>query len=205
MQTTLVQKAIWAVLCAGASMLGQTAGNPEARSGNTVSFINEGVIHAPIEDVWRVFSTSDGYTALGVAKADVDLRIGGIITSRYSPDGVLGDEQSIRNRILAYEPGRMMAIQIDRPPKTFPFKEAWKHTWTVITLTNLGNEQTHLRVASLGYGTDEESLAMRKFFEAGNAWTLKALQDHFAHSAAMPDNGSAPDRQSPSPASVQAH
>ena len=71
------------------------------------SFVNEGVIAAPISEVWRVWSTSDGYKRLGVALAAVDLRVGGLIRSRYAADGVLGDEQTIENEILAYEPPRM--------------------------------------------------------------------------------------------------
>ena len=109
----------------------------------------------------------------------MNFRIGGLIRSHYSATGILGDEGTIENRILAYEPQRMIAIRIDRPPKSFPFKEAWKNTWTVITLTDLGNNRTHIRFASMGYGTDEESKAMRRFFEIGNAATLKTLQDHF--------------------------
>src|SRR4030095_13744249 len=97
----------------------------------------------------------------------------------YGASGFLGDEETIENRILAYEPQRMIAIRIERTPKSFPFKEAWKKTWTVITLTDLGNNRTHIRVASMGYGIDEESLAMRRFFESGNASTLKTLQTHF--------------------------
>ena len=146
---------------------------------NAPSFVNEALIPAPVAEVWRVWTTSDGYKTLGVAHADVDLRVGGLIRSRYRADGVLGDDETIENRILAYEPLRMIAIKIDKTPRTFPFKEAWKSTWTVVTLTDHGNSQTHIRVSSMGYGTDEESLAMRKFFEAGNAATLKTLAQHF--------------------------
>jgi uncharacterized protein YndB with AHSA1/START domain len=144
-----------------------------------VSFVNEGIVNAPIEDVWHVWSTSDGYRALGVALADVDLRIGGIIRSRYSPDGSLGDQQTIENEILAYEPPRMIAIRIHKTPADFPFKDAWKHTWTVVTLTPLDGSRTQVRAASLGYGTDQESQAMLRFFERGNDQTLKALASHF--------------------------
>jgi len=152
----------------------------QAPSGeSTPSFVNEGTIDAPVAAVWNVWTTGEGYKSLGVAQADVDLRIGGLIRSRYNASGVLGDEETIENRILAFEPQRMIAIRIDRPPKSFPFKEAWKKTWTVITLTDLGNNRTHIRNASMGYGTDEESMAMRKFFEAGNASTLETLQSHF--------------------------
>ena len=143
------------------------------------SFVNEGAVDAPIQSVWNVWASGDGYKALGAAKADVDLRLGGLIRSHYNPSGELGDEGTIVNRILAFEPQRMLAIRIDKTPKGFPFKEAWKQTWTVVTLADLGNGRTHVRVASMGFGTDEESVAMRRFFEVGNESTLKALQAHF--------------------------
>ena len=143
------------------------------------SFVNEGIVNAPVREVWRVWTTAEGFKALGVAKADIDFRVGGLIRSHYRADGVLGDEGTIQNRILAFEPPRMIAIQIDRPPTGFPFKEAWKRTWTVITLEEAGADKTLVRVASMGYGTDEEAQAMRRFFEAGNEATLKTLQKHF--------------------------
>lgn len=143
------------------------------------SFVNEGVVNAPVAEVWKVFSTSEGYKALGVALAEVDLRIGGVVRSRYAANGVLGDEETIENAILAYEPQRMIAIRIQRTPRTFPFKEAWKQSWTVITLADAGDGRTHLRVASMGFGENEESQAMRRFFERGNQQTIETLQKHF--------------------------
>ncbi|HEU4692971.1 MAG TPA: SRPBCC domain-containing protein [Vicinamibacterales bacterium] len=144
------------------------------------SFVNEGIVNAPIDDVWKVWSTSQGYRATGVALADVDLRLGGLIRSRYRADGILGDPQTIENEILAYEPPRMIAIRIHKTPANFPFKEAWKHTWTVVTLTPLDGNRTVVRVSSLGYKADPESQAMRRFFEHGNEETLKTLAAHFA-------------------------
>jgi uncharacterized protein YndB with AHSA1/START domain len=117
---------------------------------DTPSFVNEATVSAPVAAVWNVWSTGEGYKLLGVAKAEVDFRIGGLIRSHYKATGVLGDEETIENRILAYEPRRMIAIRIERPPKSFPFEEAWKKTWTVITLTDLGNDRTHMRIASMG-------------------------------------------------------
>lgn len=146
---------------------------------SALSFVHEGVIDAPSEAVWNVWATADGYRRLGPALADIDLRVGGLIRSKYQNTGTLADADAIYNRILAFEPGRMIAFAIDRPPVGFPFKDAWKHTWTVVTLTPINSTQTHLRIASLGFGNDEEALKMRQFFEGGNAATLKLLQDSF--------------------------
>ena len=159
-------------------------GTVRGKAADELSFVTEGVVAAPIADVWRVWSTSEGFTATGVAMADVDLRVGGLIRSRYAAGGVLGDEQTIENEILAYEPPRMMAIRIHRPPANFPFKEAWKRTWTVVTLTPLDGNRTQVRAASLGYGTDPESVAMRQFFERGNQQTLDALAAYFSRAHA---------------------
>jgi uncharacterized protein YndB with AHSA1/START domain len=82
-----------------------------AASADELSFANEGVVAAPIDEVWKIFATSEGYTVLGPALAAVDLRIGGTIRSRYGSDGTLGDAETIENTILAYEPPRMMATR----------------------------------------------------------------------------------------------
>ena len=148
-------------------------------SDEAPSFVNEGTVNAAAPEVWKVWTSGEGYKAVGVALADVDFRIDGLIRSRYRADGVLGDEETIENRIMAYEPQRMIAIRIERPPRSFPFHEAWKHTWTVVTLSDAGNGRTHIRVASMGFGTDPESLQMKQFFIRGNQDTLETLARHF--------------------------
>ena len=149
-----------------------------AAAADEVSFVNEGLIPAPIDEVWKVLSTSEGYKALGPALAEVNLRVGGTIRSRYRADGKLGDAETIENVIIDYRAPTMMAIRISKPPASFPFKEAWKSTWTVLTLTPTV-DGTQLRATSYGYGNDEESLALRRFFEAGNQQTIETLRRHF--------------------------
>src|SRR5687768_7617078 len=117
-----------------------------AAGADELSFVNEGIVEAPVEDVWQIFATSEGYTALGPALVDVDLRIGGTIRSRYRADGTLGDSETIDNTILAYEPPTMMALRIAKTPQSFPFKNAWKSTWTVISLVPVEADKTLVRV-----------------------------------------------------------
>ena len=138
--------------------------------------VTEGFINAPIAEVWRLFTTSEGYRATGAAQAEVDLRVGGTIRSHYDPNGKLGDPETIVNEILAYEPQRMLAIRIGRAPASFPYPEAREGTWTVIYFTKSGEDMTHVRIVGLGYRDDPQSQAMRDFFAAGNRWTL----DHIA-------------------------
>src|SRR4051812_4653239 len=161
-----------------------------AASSGTRSVVTEGIVNAAVAEIWRVFATGEGYTKLGVAKAEIDLRPGGLARSHYDPAGVLGDEGTIVAEIMAFEPERMIATRIKAPPKGFPFMEAYKRVWTVVSMADLGDGRTSLRIAQQGYGDDEESRKMREFFESGNAWVLKKLQGAY-DSSVKPGSGAA--------------
>lgn len=141
--------------------------------------VTEGFINAPSTEVWRLFTTSEGYEALGVAKAEVDLRVGGTVRTHYDPKGTLGDAETIVNEILAYEPERMLAMRIQKAPASFPFQQAKEGTWSVIYFTKSGEDMTHVRIVGLGYRDDEQSQAMRRFFAAGNRSTLDQIAKRY--------------------------
>ena len=102
--------------------------------------VTEGFVNAPAAEVWRLFTTSEGYLATGAAQAEVRLAIGGEIRSHYDPKGTLGDAETIVNEILAYEPERMLAIRIKQAPASFPHRDAIAGTWTVIYYRPGGRE-----------------------------------------------------------------
>jgi uncharacterized protein YndB with AHSA1/START domain len=157
---------ILVLLAAGMTM---TWAAPVEDNGTQVT---EGYVNAPIAAVWKLFTTAEGYKVLGVAQAEIDLRVGGEIRSHYGTEGVLGDPETIVNEILAYDPERMLAIRIKQPPASFPYRGATAGTWTVIYFTPSGADMTHVRIVGLGYRDDPQSQAMRKFFAEGNRWTL---------------------------------
>lgn len=154
-----------------------------APSADTSPLVTEAIINAPVDEVWKVFSTPEGYKKFGVALCEMDFRPGGLIRSRYQANGTLDDDGAIHNQIMSYEPGRTIAFRIVKPPKGFPFMEAYKSMWSVATLTDLGDGRTHLRLTQVGYTADEESQKMRAFFKAGNDWSLRKLQASFDASA----------------------
>jgi hypothetical protein len=75
------------------------------------SIVTEGVIDAPVNEVWDAWTTTAGLGKWLAPHADIDLRIEGVMRANYDPEGALGDANTIENRILAYEPGRMLAIR----------------------------------------------------------------------------------------------
>jgi uncharacterized protein YndB with AHSA1/START domain len=141
--------------------------------------VTEGFINAPTAEVWRLFTTAEGYKLTGVAQADVDLKIGGVIRTHYDPNGRLGDPETISNEILAYEPERMLAIRIKQAPASFPHRDAVDGTWTVIYMNPAGEGMTQVRIIGLGYTDSEQSQAMRKFFADGNRRTLDQIAKRY--------------------------
>ncbi len=142
--------------------------------------VSEGVVNAPPAEVWRAWTTAEGMKSWLAPKADIDLRIDGLMRTNYNPKAELGDDGTIENRILAFDPERMFAIKVARAPKTFPFPEAVKRMWTVVYLIDQGAGQTLVRAVGHGFTDDPESSKMRDFFQRGNDYTLGELQRRFA-------------------------
>ncbi len=143
------------------------------------SFVrHEAVVDAPVAECWNAWTTKDGLESWMVAHASFDLRVGGKMITHYDPKGVLGDEGTIENTILSYDPMRMLSIKTTKAPAKFPFPNAIKDMWTVIYFQPAGSDKTRITCCCMGFGDDDESQKMRKHFEWGNDYTLKKFAEH---------------------------
>ncbi len=161
------------------ALAGATPPASQNQANAMAPLVHEAEILASVQEVWNVFSTAEGFRKLGPALAEMDFRPGGTIRSHYHAQGVLGDDGTIEQTILAFEPERMVAFRISKPPREFPFPNAWKNVWSVATMEGLAGGSTRLRLAMMGYAADEESQRMRAFFDQGNAWVLEHLKKSF--------------------------
>jgi len=158
--------------------------------------VHEAIVEAPVAEVWRAFTTKEGIESWMLPHAEIDLRIGGKMRTNYHADGVLGDENTIENTILSFDPLRMLSIKATKAPENFPYKKALEGMWSVLYFEPLGPSRTRVRIVGLGYGEDEASQGMRAHFDRGNRWTLQQLAAHFAKDEQAP----AADRGGPTPA-----
>lgn len=143
------------------------------------SVVAEGLVNAPVAVVWSAWVTSSGLKSWLAPHAEIDLRIDGLMRSNYDPKGTLGDQGTIENRVLAYEPERMLSIRVVKAPENFPFKAKVGDMWTVLYFQPAPEGGTRLRIVGLGFGSDDESHRMKEYFRQGNAYTLARLQKHF--------------------------
>lgn len=162
------------MVCAGAARA--LAAEPSELSAPVVS---EATLNAPIEAVWKAYTDRETIESWMVAtSSEVDLSIGGKWRTSYDANSKLDDDTVIENEVLAFDPGRMLAVRTIRPPADFPFPNAILDTWTVLYLEPVGDNQTKATVKMFGFTADDESQKMRAFFEWGNAYELEKLATH---------------------------
>ncbi len=155
---------------------------PRVQSADSI--VAEGVVAAPVPVVWAAWTTAAGLKSWLAPHADIDLRLDGLMRTNYSPTGTLGDAGTIENRILAFEPERILAIKVAKAPAGFPFGNALFSMWTVLYFTPADGDRTHLRIVGLGFTPDEDSQKLKAFFAQGNQVTLEQLQRRFAPAGA---------------------
>lgn len=140
---------------------------------------HEGVVDAPVADVWEAFTTTEGVMSWMVPKAVVDFGIGGTLEASYSLDAEFPSPDNIKHEYLAYLPNEMIAMRVIQCPPGTPHEEILEELWAVITFEPVGEDRTRVAIAGVGYGEGEGYDAVYGFFDQGNAWTFAQLQKRF--------------------------
>jgi len=149
------------------------------RAASVEPVVTEGIVNAPVEEVWKAFTTKQGIESWMVAKTEFELRVGATWRTSYSKESNLNDDAAIHHTILAYDPGRMLAFRTTKTPRNFPFPNALPKTWNVVYFEPAGPGRTKVTTHMLGYEDNEESQKMRAFFETGNKTTMDSLVKKF--------------------------
>lgn len=137
-------------------------------------------VPAPPSEVWSALTTSEGWRRLGVSFAEVDFRTGGMIETGYAPGSAAGAPGNIGNQIVAYVPGRMLAIRNVKAPPGFPHAAEFAETATVMELDPVGDDQTRVTLTATGFAPGPAYDTLYAFFRQGNGLTLETLRDSFA-------------------------
>lgn len=150
-----------------ASMFAQ--GAPEAPGIDITTPVN-----APRPEVYKRFTTTQGWKTFLDASSDIDLRIGGQWEVYFDPQAKIGSNGC---QVLSYLPNEMVAFTWNAPPK-FPAERAMR-TWVVVTLADAKDGITNVRLRHFGFPDQGNWPEVKTYFV--NAWprVLKALADSF--------------------------
>jgi len=103
---------------------------PIAQSTNR-SVRVEGVVAAPVSEVWRVFTTSEGAREFFAQKANIDLELGGLYQIQFDATDERSGTKGLR--ILSYAPQEMISFQWNAPPDLPAVRDGG--TWVVVGLS----------------------------------------------------------------------
>lgn len=136
-------------------------------------------VRASTNEVWKALSTAEGWKSFAVAFASIEMQIGGILETSYNADAHLGDPDNIKNQIVAYVPGRMLAIRCVQTPRDFAHKEEFFATATVIEIAPNNTGGSRVSLTAVGYRPGEAYDTLFKHFRWGDAYTLDKLRERF--------------------------
>lgn len=169
-----------AVFLAPAALVSQAVeGASRAGTDGRRVLRHEVVVPAPLDSVWRAFTTSEGLRSFVAPVAEIELEIGGRWEASYDPDARIGDPGNIVNEILSYLPRRMLSIRVRQAPDGFPFPEAVKRLWTVFLFEEVGDRRVRATSTMLGWGEGHPWDALREAFERDNAIVFRRLVRRF--------------------------
>ncbi|MCL4221883.1 MAG: SRPBCC domain-containing protein [Phycisphaerales bacterium] len=145
-------------------------GESEVQIEPIESFSRQFETTAPPEAVWQALTTPQGLASWLGAVPSVELVFNGSITHSAAPGA-----EGIVERILAFDPNRMLATRLDLPPALEPTLGVVEQTWTVTRLEALESGGTRVTRTSLGWKTGREWSAAARFFETQATQQMKAL------------------------------
>lgn len=136
--------------------------------------VTSAIVNAPIAEVWRAWTTSDGLSAMLGRTATIELRVGGpfeIYFNDAAPEGERGSEGC---SVLSFIPGRMLSFSWNAPPQ-FPHARA-HHAHVVVELRPINDSSTEITLTHAGLDTlaqqhpqhADEYRAVRAYF--AQAW-----------------------------------
>jgi uncharacterized protein YndB with AHSA1/START domain len=140
--------------------------------------VSEAIINAPVNEVWKLFTTTAGLESWMAPHADIDLKVGGLMSVNDDAQGQLGDENTIVRQILSFDPERMLSIKAYRSATDTGYLT--EGMWWVIYFQPLEpGGMTNVRIVTLGYPDDEKLPKAREFYRKDSAEMLEQLQVKF--------------------------
>jgi uncharacterized protein YndB with AHSA1/START domain len=133
-------------------------------------------LDAPVEQVWDLLSTSNGLRSWMAPVVEIELRNGGRWEASYDPTQEIGEPGNIINEVVAFIPGRLLVLRVDRAPRDYPLElELVRETRAIFELESLDDQRTRLTVSGVGYGSGSAWDSIYRVGLYGNRASLAEL------------------------------
>ena len=155
---------------------GPTSEVIETDAGELV-LIQEVLVSAAVDDVWRAYTTAEGWTGWAAPQAEIDLRVGGTIRTAYV--GEIGGANTNTLQIVNYVPQRLLSLRAD-VTDNWPevLRRDADRLSNVILFESVGPNATQVQSFGIGYTASPELEQLMSFFIESNERLLGNLKHY---------------------------
>ena len=129
------------------------------------------VVAAPVEEVWRAWTTSDGAQTFFAPRCRIEARPGGAYEILFLLDAPAGEQGSEGMIVMAVQPPRLLAFTWNAPPNLPQARGQMTHV--VIRLAPAGEGSTRVKLRHDGWGEGGEWDEAFAYFD--RAWKRTVL------------------------------
>jgi hypothetical protein len=126
--------------------------------------------------IWHSLADEEGLKAFGMKVAHVEMKNGGVIEEGFSPTARLGGNETIRHRIIAYLPERLLVLRNEATPPGPPHAELYRNVVQVISIDPRADGKTRFTISHTGYGPGADYDHLYAFFQKGNPSYLTGVK-----------------------------
>lgn len=156
-------------------------------------------VAAPVDIAWQMLTTPAGLASWLGTHPSVDLSLGGSITYSTSPAS-----EPIVERILAFDPERVLATRYDLPEGLESVLGVVEQTWIMTRLEPTDSGGTRITRTMLGWESGQAWDEAYRFFDAQMAQQMRALARRLGKPLENPTPaGTAPSAVNDDPSAVQ--
>jgi len=134
-------------------------------------------IPAPVSDVWRAWTTTEGLKSFFSPNAHVELRPGGPFEIYFLMDQPYGLRGSEGCKILSFIPEKMLSFEWNAPPSFADIR--WQHTQVIIFFHPVSANETRIEFIQRGWGVGESWDNLYDYFDRAWGYVLGNLKERF--------------------------
>jgi pimeloyl-ACP methyl ester carboxylesterase/uncharacterized protein YndB with AHSA1/START domain len=155
---------------AGIAQEGPRAGATQGEPTRAVRV--EASVDAPVAEVWRLWTTSQGAEEFFAQQANIQLAIGGPYEIQFDPKDETSGTKGLK--ILSYAPGEMISFQWNAPTQYPEVRNGG--TWVVVQFHPEGPARTRVTITHLGWKHGEQWDEAYDHFVQGWSELMKRLE-----------------------------
>jgi uncharacterized protein YndB with AHSA1/START domain len=138
------------------------------------------VLDAPVESVWKLWTTEDGLKSFFAPGCRIEPKVDGAYEIYFNPSGPPGEKGGEGMRILAFEPLKRLAFTWNAPPAQPAIRA--QRSFVEVRFSAEGEKRTRLVFTHAGWGDGPEWDAAYAYFDkAWSGFVLPNLAWRIAH------------------------